>query len=78
MPTRFTLTAAVFLAVLSALVLFLENLVAGVCLAAATAFGFGLAHRPRPAFIAVGVEALFGVIWVLLGGFDAAGCPNRT
>jgi hypothetical protein len=103
MSTRYTLTAAVFLAVLSALVLFFENLVAvtldesdylscsldhskvalnlataGVCLAAATAFGFGLAHRPRPAFVAVGVEALFGVIWVLLGGFDAAGCPNRT
>jgi hypothetical protein len=103
MSTRHTLTAGVFLAVLSALVLFFENLVAvsldesdylscsldhsevaldvataGACLAAATAFGFGLARRPRPAFVAVGMQALFSVIWVLLGGLDAAGCPNRT
>jgi hypothetical protein len=72
MSTRRTLTAAVFLALLWALVVFFENLVAvsldesptrscsldhpkvalsvataGVCLAAATAFGLGLTGRSR-------------------------------
>jgi hypothetical protein len=103
MSARYTLTAGVFLALLWALVLFFENLVAvtydespsircsldhpkvalsvataGACLAAAAAIGFGFARRPRPAVIAVGVEALFSVIWVLLGGLDAAGCAVRT
>jgi hypothetical protein len=103
MSTRYTLSAGVFLALLWALVLFFENLVAvtydespsiscslghpkvalsvataGACLAAASAFGFGLARRSRPAFIALGIEALLSVVWILLGGLDAAGCPNRT
>jgi hypothetical protein len=47
---------------------------AGAVLAALAALAFGLARRPRAAYTAVGVEALFAVAWFAVDGDRAAGC----
>ena len=44
------------------------------CLSACAAVVLGLRRRPRHALFAVGVEAVFAVMWFALGGWSAAGC----